>query len=88
VPLWDDDPKTRRGGLIPSRDADIREINLLLWGRQTGKISDMLWKRMMERNPKMSEYFSDLKPVPAGAQIFQLREPIKVRGTVDVYHRH
>jgi hypothetical protein len=67
---------------MPSRDADIRAINLLLWGRQTGKITDKLWKRMMERNPKMADHFSDLKPIPAGAQIFQLREPVNVRGNV------
>lgn len=86
--LWDDDPKTRNGGLIPSRDADIREINLLLWERQTGKISDRLWKRMMERNPKLAEHFSELKPIPEGATVFQLQEPVRVRGVVDVYNRN
>lgn len=65
APLPDDDPKTRRGGLDPSREQDISQIQMYAQLRQNGSISDKAWRRLIQRNPRASVLFSSIQTDPA-----------------------
>jgi len=57
-PLPDDDPRTRNGGLNPSRQKDIPQIQFYAQARQSGAISDRAWNRLIQRNPNAATLFS------------------------------
>lgn len=62
-PLPDDDPRTRNGGLKPSRKADLGQIEMYINMRQQGAISDTAWQRLIKRNPASAVLFSTI-PAP------------------------
>lgn len=61
-PLPDDDPATRNGGLDPSRQKDIGQIQMYAQLRQQGNISDKAWRKLIQRNPRSATLFSSIAP--------------------------
>lgn len=62
--LPDDDPETRNGGLKPSRQSDLQQIQMYMKLRQSGRISDKAWARLIQRNPESAVIFSTIGPDP------------------------
>lgn len=58
----DDDPSTRNGGLDPSREQDIAQLQMYAQLRQQGAISDKGWQRLIQRNPRSAVLLSSVSP--------------------------
>ena len=76
--LPDDDPRTRNGGLSPSRRQDMQQIQMYMQLRQNGSLSDQAWEKLIKRNPHSATLFSSVQgPVrgPDYSQYFQPEQP-------------
>ena len=65
TPLPDDDPKTRRGGLDPSRQKDLGQIEMYAKLIQAGQVSDKAKSRLIQRNPRSATLFSSIGVDPS-----------------------
>jgi hypothetical protein len=73
--LPDDDPRTRNGGLSPSRNQDMQQIRMYMQLREAGHMSDQAWQKLIQRNPHSATLFSSVQGPTNYSEYFQPGRP-------------